>query len=181
MLILLIGDFYYPEREIDIPLKFKKLLVPGKISLTLCTGNLSKKLMEYLETVCPTIVTVRGESDSIKIKERATVEYEGFKIGIVNTCILDRNDVGMKQMIARQMDVDILVTGGTHMFKSYEKHGRYYIDPGSATGAFTLDSEDIVPTFVLMDLSASGFSLYIYKLVGGQVKVEKVDYLMNKA
>lgn len=35
------------------------------------------------------------------------------------------------------MDVDVLVTGGTHTFESFETEGRFFINPGSATGAWT--------------------------------------------
>jgi vacuolar protein sorting-associated protein 29 len=176
MLVLVIGDFFIPEREMDLPHKFKKLLVPGKINVILSTGNCSKRTFEYLEQVCPTVISIRGQIDSTRTKDRCVVEYENFKIGLVENSFIDKHDVQHKEYLARQMNVDILVSGGTHRFEAYEHHDRFYIDPGSATGAFTLESDDIVPSFVLMDLNTSGFSLYIYKLIDDQVKVEKMDY-----
>lgn len=35
------------------------------------------------------------------------------------------------------MDVDILLTGSTHRFQSWEYEGRFYVNPGSATGAWS--------------------------------------------
>lgn len=35
------------------------------------------------------------------------------------------------------MDVDILVTGHTHRFDAFEKEGRFFVNPGSATGAWS--------------------------------------------
>ncbi|KAJ3258630.1 Vacuolar protein sorting-associated protein 29 [Boothiomyces macroporosus] len=156
MLVLIIGDFWIPEREIDLPTKFKKLLVPGKISSILVTGNTDPKTIEYLSTICPTIIT------------KSTVEYEGFKIGLMSGWD--------KEVYGRASNVDIVVSGGSHVFEAYEKHGRFYVDPGSATGAFTLDQDEVIPSFVLMDVRPNAFSLYIYKLITGQVKVEKMDY-----
>lgn len=34
------------------------------------------------------------------------------------------------------MDVDVLVSGGTGKFGSWEAGGRFFVDPGSATGAW---------------------------------------------
>ena len=58
---------------------------------------------------------------------------------------------------ARQMDVDILLWGGTHKFEAYEMEGKFFVNPGSATGAMTTgwwtEDEDPTPSFVLMDVS----------------------------
>lgn len=39
-------------------------------------------------------------------------------------------------MLQRQMDVDILITGHTHRFEAFERDNKFFINPGSATGAF---------------------------------------------
>lgn len=35
------------------------------------------------------------------------------------------------------MDVDLLVTGHTHQFDAFEREGRFFVNPGSATGAWS--------------------------------------------
>lgn len=40
VLVLCIGDLHIPHRATDLPVKFKALLVPGKIHHILCPGNL---------------------------------------------------------------------------------------------------------------------------------------------
>lgn len=35
------------------------------------------------------------------------------------------------------MDVDILITGHTHRFDAFERDGRFFVNPGSATGAWS--------------------------------------------
>lgn len=37
------------------------------------------------------------------------------------------------------MDVDILLTGGTSKFEAYKLEDRFFLNPGSATGAWTVD------------------------------------------
>lgn len=59
------------------------------------------------------------------------------------------------------MDVDVLLWGGTHRFEAYELEGKFFVNPGSATGAVGMgwgwekDGEEPVPSFVLMDVSFS--------------------------
>lgn len=36
------------------------------------------------------------------------------------------------------MDVDVLLWGGTHKFEAYELEGKFFINPGSATGLWEL-------------------------------------------
>ncbi|KAI8455661.1 hypothetical protein BY996DRAFT_6413010 [Phakopsora pachyrhizi] len=38
---------------------------------------------------------------------------------------------------ACKMDVDVLVSGATHRFEAFEFESKFFINPGSATGAFT--------------------------------------------
>ena len=55
------------------------------------------------------------------------------------------------------MDVDVLLWGGTHKFEAYELEGKFFVNPGSATGAFSSgwgwNKEDPIPSFCLMDVS----------------------------
>lgn len=65
---------------------------------------------------------------------------------------------------ARQMDVDVLLWGGTHRFEAYELEGKFFVNPGSATGAMSTGwgwgggekgevIEEPTPSFCLMDVS----------------------------
>ena len=56
-------------------------------------------------------------------------------------------------MFQRKLDCDILISGSTHKFKAEEVDGKYFINPGSITGAFSGTDPDPTPSFVLMDIS----------------------------
>ena len=60
---------------------------------------------------------------------------------------------------ANKLDVDVLCWGGTHRFDAYEYENKFFVNPGSATGAMTTgwvgEGEEIVPSFCLMDVSMS--------------------------
>lgn len=62
--------------------------------------------------------------------------------------------------------------------------GALLINPGSATGAYSMVAQNPVPSFVLIDINGSAAVVYVYELVdtdeeGPQVKVDKLFF--NKA
>lgn len=42
------------------------------------------------------------------------------------------------ELAARQINVDVLISGHTHTCKVYENNNVFFVNPGSATGAFSL-------------------------------------------
>lgn len=40
-------------------------------------------------------------------------------------------------MLRRQLNVDILISGHTHVAEAYQYDGGTFLNPGSVTGAFT--------------------------------------------
>jgi vacuolar protein sorting-associated protein 29 len=61
-----LGDLHIPHRCSNLPAKFKKLLVPGRIQHILCTGNLcTKESYDYLKTLASDVLRVRGDFDEV--------------------------------------------------------------------------------------------------------------------
>ncbi|EMS58026.1 hypothetical protein TRIUR3_33746 [Triticum urartu] len=85
-------------------------------------------------------------------------------------------DLDSLAMLQRQLDVDILVTGHTHQFKAYKHEGGVVINPGSGTGAHSSITYDVNPSFVLMDIDGLRVVVYVYELIDGEVKVDKIDF-----
>jgi putative phosphoesterase len=77
--------------------------------------------------------------------------------------------------VQRQLDVDILISGHTHKCETREHEGKYYINPGSATGAYNALDVEVIPSFVLMDIQGDGAVVYTYQL-NPDVNVEKTEY-----
>ncbi|KAA3460777.1 vacuolar protein sorting-associated protein 29 [Gossypium australe] len=147
VLVLAIGDLHIPHRAPDLPPKFKSMLVPGKIQHIICTGNLCIKL--------------------------AIIDCS-WLLNFVQ--VIPWGDLDSLAMVQRQLDVDILVTGHTHQFKAYKHEGGVVINPGSATGAYSSFTYDVNPSFVLMDIDGLRVVVYVYELIDGEVKVDKIDF-----
>ncbi|KAI7324659.1 hypothetical protein KC315_g8187, partial [Hortaea werneckii] len=136
------------------------------------------------------------------------VTHGSLRIGFTHgDSIIPPGDPDALLIAARQMDVDVLCWGGTHRFEAYEMEGKFFVNPGSATGAPCWgedgdlsapsrggdsgfedeDEEDPdrnIPSFVLMDVQGDVLVLYVYQLKKDKegkesVGVEKVSFRKN--
>ncbi|KAI0011742.1 vacuolar protein sorting-associated protein [Xylariaceae sp. FL0662B] len=189
-LILVIGDLHIPDRALDIPAKFKKLLSPGKIGQTLCLGNLTDRhTYEYLRTIASDLKIVKGRMDveAASLPLSQVVTHGALRVGFLEGFTLVSAEPDLLLAEANRLDVDVLCWGGTHRFDAFEYMDKFFVNPGSATGAYstawTKDPEglDIVPSFCLMDVQGISLTLYVYQLRKDDngvenVAVEKVTY-----
>ncbi|KAI8053891.1 Metallo-dependent phosphatase-like protein [Syncephalis plumigaleata] len=179
VLVLVIGDLHIPQRSSALPPKFSKLLVPGKIQQILCTGNVcDRSTYDQLRTVALDLHVVKGDMDEASFPLTKVIQHGALRIGLVHGHQMQPwGDHAVLAMAAREMDVDVLISGHTHQVEATERDGRFYINPGSATGALaTCSGEEAIPSFILMDVQNSSIVTYIYQLVDDEVKVEKTEY-----
>jgi vacuolar protein sorting-associated protein 29 len=106
---------------------------------------------------------VKGDFDTeaANLALSKVVQHGGLRIGFTHGhTVIPQADADALLIAARQMDVDILLWGGTHKFEAYELEGKFFVNPGSATGAFSTSwlsiEEEPVPSFCLMDVSLEG-------------------------
>lgn len=191
-LVLVIGDLHIPDRALDIPTKFKKLLTPGKIGQTLCLGNLTDKpTYDYLKSIAPDLKVVKGrfDAEATSLPLSQVVTHGSLRIGFLEGfTVVAPMETDLLLAEANKLDVDVLCWGGTHRFDAYEYENKFFVNPGSATGAFTTgwvaEGEEMVPSFCLMDVQGISLTLYVYQLrkdANGveSVGVEKITYTKN--
>ncbi|KAH8590236.1 MJ0936 family phosphodiesterase [Bisporella sp. PMI_857] len=182
-LVLVIGDLHIPDRALDIPAKFKKLLTPGKIGQTLCLGNLTDKATyEYLRSIAPDLKIVKGrfDAEATSLPLSQVVTHGSLRIGFLEGfTMVAPNEMDLMVAEANKLDVDVLCWGGTHRFDAYDYENKFFVNPGSATGAFTTgwvgEDEQMVPSFCLMDVQGIGLTLYVYQLRKDANGVESVN------
>ncbi|TNN05228.1 Vacuolar protein sorting-associated protein isoform 2 [Schistosoma japonicum] len=183
MLVLVIGDFHIPDRKRCLHPAFKTLLAPGKIQHILCTGNLtSKHMLDYLKLICGDVHVVKGDFDEgLDFPLTKVLSVGNFKIGLIHGHqVVPWGDQKSLAMLQRELNVDILISGHTHKFEAYEYAGHFYINPGSATGAYSPFEKNPQPSFVLLDIQETVIQLYIYTLVNDEHKVSRIEYQKNK-
>ncbi len=142
--------------------------MPGKMNHILVTGNLvSKEMLEYLKGLAPNVHVVRGDFDEFgSFPETEVVQIGEFKIGLCHGHqVIPWGDDESLAILQRKLDVDILVTGHTHKNATKEYEGRWFINPGSITGAYTGTHNESVPSFILMAMQGKKVVNFVYELV----------------
>ncbi|EPY33389.1 vacuolar sorting protein, partial [Strigomonas culicis] len=171
VLVLVIGDSHIPLRAAAIPEAFRQLFTPDRIQAVFITGNMcSVNTLNYYRTLASEVYVTRGNYDQDagfdKCPEQVKVELEGVRIGMVHghqvVPLGDKESLGVVQ---REMDVDLLISGATHVAKVHEFGGKLFVNPGSITGAFRGATDDIVPSFVLLDVKGKQVTVFTYTYV----------------
>lgn len=172
------------------PSQFKKLLAPGKIGQTLCLGNLTDRATyEYLRTIAPDLKIVKGRLDveATSLPLTQVVTHGSIRVGFLEGFTLVSNEPDLLLAEANRLDVDVLCWGGTHRFECFEYMDKFFVNPGSATGAFTpdwpLEGEEVVPSFCLMDVRCchcpGALSFFFYPEGDGGSAREKECVIAN--
>ena len=91
-----------------------------------------------MKSLAPNVHVVRGGFDEdASFPESKIIQIGQFKIGLIHGHqIVPWGDAHSLAMVQRQMDVDILITGHTHKNEVNEYEGKWFINPGSITGAY---------------------------------------------
>lgn len=182
MNILVISDFHVPDRNIGIPNEFVEILQPGKLDKILCLGNLgSDEALNYLKTLCKDVVCIRGDNDyglAGEYPETSVITINGVKIGMIHGHqVLPWGDVERLASYARDMNVDVLLSGHTHKPVVFSYGNRLFLNPGSATGAYSPLSAYSIPSFMLLSPKKTQIEIFLYQLNNnGEVQISRHNH-----
>ncbi|EWM23182.1 vacuolar protein sorting-associated protein 29 [Nannochloropsis gaditana] len=145
-LVLVLGDLHIPHRAAAIPEKFNCMLVPNKMQHVLCTGNLvSHEQLEELKALAPNVHVVRGDMDeacpsslpaSAPFPDTKVVTIGELRLGLCHGHqVLPWGEAAALDGLARELDVDVLITGHTHKQQVSERGGALVPEPGQHLGS----------------------------------------------
>lgn len=178
-LALVVGDFHIPHRAAGIPEKFQRMLVPNKMKHVLCTGNLvTKEQYDDLRALAPNVHVVRGDfDDDATLPDHKIIQIGQFRIGLIHGHqIVPWGDHDSLAMVQRSLDVDILISGHTHRNEVNHFDGKWFINPGSITGAYSTLTTEVFPSFILLAIQGAKVVTYVYELHNGEVQVQKSEF-----
>lgn len=132
MLIGLISDTHIPDRARIIP---QNVLDAFKdVDLIIHAGDLTiQAVIDELEEIAP-VVAIQGNMDRVaglELPKARTIDVEGVKIGVAHGEVYPRADTQQLLYLAKQLDVDILVTGHSHQPKIEQVEDVLLLNPGS--------------------------------------------------
>ena len=81
-----------------------------------------------------------NENNLRELPLTSIIKAGNFKIGCCSGyTVVPKNDPVSLSILARQLDVDVLLWGGTHNVEAFTLDGKFFVNPGSCTGAFNSD------------------------------------------
>ena len=179
-LVLVVGDMFVPQRSPDIDEQFKTILIPNKLQHVLSLGNIgSRESYDWLKSLSNDFHTVKGDYDEGDLPEKKVVQIGEFKIGMIHGHqVLPWGDLDSLTNIQRELGCDILLSGHTHQIDIKVKDKKFYINPGSISGAFSHLIADPNPSFILMVLQGEEAIVYSYILNDKSQKFElsKIEF-----
>lgn len=132
MIIGLISDTHIPDRARILPQNVLDAF--SDVDLIMHAGDLtSPKVIDELEELAP-VMAVQGNMDranGINLPKAKVIEVEGLKIGMIHGEVYPRADSDQLLYLAKELDVDILVSGHSHQPKIEQKEGILLLNPGS--------------------------------------------------
>jgi len=145
----------------------------------ICTGNMAtREQYDELKALAPHAHIVGGDfDDGAAFPETKVVTIGDFRIGIIHGHqVVPWGDPRALAATQRRLDVDILISGHTHKNDVSEVEGKWFINPGSITGAYSALEADVVPSFVLLAIQGPKVVVYVYEMHGDTVEVSKSEF-----
>ena len=176
MLIGLISDTHIPDRRMKLPQKVMETF--ENVDLILHAGDVtSKSVIEELETIAP-VIAVEGNMDrvagDVDLPVSKVIEVEGHKIGIIHGEVYPRGDTQHLYYSALELDVDILVSGHSHIAQLEKIKEIILVNPGSPTNPRLSD-----PSVALMEINGDKIEVEFVKT--GSPVCSALNFFKEKA
>lgn len=160
MLIGLISDTHIPDRANKLP---EKVIDTFKgVDLILHSGDITDlTVIKKLEKISPTIA-VKGNMDrynDLELPISKIIKIENVKIGLIHGEVYPKGDLQQLFYLARQLDVNILVSGHTHIASIDSIEDVLLVNPGSPTNPRLSD-----PSVMLMEINEGNVNLEVVKI-----------------
>ncbi len=158
MLIGVISDTHIPMRSDKIPDKVFETF--KDVELILHAGDIEvKEVIEKLEEIAP-VIAVCGNCDPyVGYAETEVLEIDKFKIGLTHGIVYPKGDTQQLYYKAKELDVDILVSGHTHQPLIEQIDDVLLLNPGSPTQPRLTD-----PTVMLLEIEEGNVEAEIIKI-----------------
>lgn len=141
--------------------------------------------MEWLENLAAAksqAHIVRGDFDeNPNMPQTKVVTIGNIKIGIIHGHqVVPWGDIEALSAVQRQLDCDLLISGHTHQQSVTQYDGKYFINPGSVTGAYSPQNPDPKPSFILMAIQGDDIVAFMYTLVNDEVDIKSLEFSIKK-
>ena len=112
--------------------------------------------------------------DYLPLPRYAKFEVNGVRFGVYHGHgVYPRGDLKQLTTIARQLEVDILISGHTHAPFLSEYEGILHINPGSLTGVWGGGGGSMRPSLVIAEIAGQRLDITLWEDVGGRMSITR--------
>ncbi|CAD8133155.1 unnamed protein product [Paramecium octaurelia] len=179
-IILLCGDLHIGTRMQMIHEKIVSALGVNKLQHVLCTGNVgNKETFDWLKQISPNFHCVRGQYDDENNEihnDQKVIQIGIWKILLIHGHqFVPWNDEETISVFLKENQCDIAVFGNSHQSLISKFERKYFINPGTMSGAYGSIKQDAIiqPEFVILECLGDEMGVYKYKLINGELLIEK--------
>ena len=134
MLLGLISDTHIPERANILPQNVYDAF--KEVDLILHSGDITEQIvLDKLSEIAP-VKAVQGNMDrfsGLDLPQNIVLEIEDKKVGVIHGQVYPRGDTQQLYYTAKELDVDILVSGHSHQPQIEQIKDVLLLNPGSPT------------------------------------------------
>ncbi|RLE51073.1 MAG: YfcE family phosphodiesterase [Candidatus Methanomethylicota archaeon] len=182
MKFLVIGDFHIPTRAKKIPSQFLSLINEEQINVILCTGDfVEERVLNELESIAQTVWVIGNMDFFASSPTKRKLRIGNYSIGLIHGHqIYPRGDKYKLFKIASQMDVNILISGHTHVPSITIFKNVLLLNPGSATGCWSGSGGSLIPSLMILKIENSDLLISLYELKNNKLhKLSRSFKLLN--
>ena len=168
ILIGVISDTHIPVRSVSIPKKVFEVF--EDVDLILHCGDIEvMSVIEELEEIAP-VKAVHGNCDpNIGFNTHEVFEVEEVKIGLTHGVVYPKGDTQQLYYLAKELGVDILISGHTHQPLIKQEGDVLLLNPGSPTQPRMTE-----PSVMLLNINKKDVDAEIIKI--GRPTCKSLDF-----
>ena len=168
MLIGVISDTHIPVRSKKIPDKVFEVF--KDVDLILHAGDIeTPDVLESLESIAP-VVAVHGNCDPyLGLNDHEVITAEDVRIGLAHGVVYPKGDTQQLYYLAKELEVDVMITGHTHQALIKQEKDVLLLNPGSPTQPRMTE-----PSVMLLEVNGSQVKAEI--VVVGAATCKSLDF-----
>ncbi|WP_423792939.1 YfcE family phosphodiesterase [Methanocaldococcus indicus] len=156
MLIGILSDTHIPDRAYSLPKTIFDIF--STVDLIIHCGDITdREVLDSLEDLT-NVVAVKGNMDYLDLPKKEILNIDNLKIGVIHGDIIyPRGDLLKLKLLAKEMGVDVLISGHTHI-PFIEKRDILLLNPGSPTvprcplkSVMTFDTENKEAKLIIIE------------------------------
>ncbi|MCQ2972951.1 MAG: YfcE family phosphodiesterase [archaeon] len=160
MILGLISDTHIPERANELPKKVLEIF--KEVDLILHSGDITdQSVLDKLNEIAP-VKAVQGNMDrayGLDLPKNIVLEIENKKVGVIHGQVYPRGDTQQLYYTAKELEVDILVSGHSHQPQIEQIKNVLLLNPGSPTVPRLADR-----TVMLLEITSKEVNVDLIKI-----------------